>query len=355
MFKRYKHTYGRCDSSSTRGGIHILGIVLAAGRGERLLPLTDVLPKALVHVAGKSLLQWSIEHLQGVEVDEIIVATGWKSHMVEEFVNGLSDENVRVVPVSEYEQGPLHTLVGALDAKTSEDFIVTPVDAWLTLEDLRGIIKSTECDLCLATDYSKTTGTPVFSRNSSILTGLGTEIGSYTEKGASAMVFRAGRSFVDAAKQAKDEGLSHVLPVINRMIENELHIRTYPVKNSWFDLDELQDVLAANRHILAEGVIQYDGVFIPSGDVIECGDGVVIASGTKAEHGAILQGPLLISEGCTIGKDSIIGPNVTLDVHTTIGSNCRIQDTIAFGRSTLAPNTTISNSILFESTIYGGQ
>lgn len=60
-------------------------IVLSAGQGSRLLPLTMDRPKCLLPVGSRSTLQWQIEALsQAREIDEIVVITGFKSEMVDE-------------------------------------------------------------------------------------------------------------------------------------------------------------------------------------------------------------------------------------------------------------------------------
>ncbi len=60
-------------------------LVLAGGRGERLRPLTDSIPKPLVRVAGKPILQYSIELLSAHGVEEIILATGHMHEKIEQF------------------------------------------------------------------------------------------------------------------------------------------------------------------------------------------------------------------------------------------------------------------------------
>jgi choline kinase len=56
--------------------------ILAAGIGQRLRPLTDDKPKALVEVGGKSFLDRLIAQLVAVGVDELVIATGWREDAV---------------------------------------------------------------------------------------------------------------------------------------------------------------------------------------------------------------------------------------------------------------------------------
>ena len=52
-------------------------MILAAGRGERMRPLTDHTPKPLLAVHGKPLIEWHIEALARDGVREIVVNTAW--------------------------------------------------------------------------------------------------------------------------------------------------------------------------------------------------------------------------------------------------------------------------------------
>ena len=57
-------------------------IILAAGRGSRLTPLTDDKPKCLVKLFGKSLLEWQIEKFKKFGINDISVVTGYKKELI---------------------------------------------------------------------------------------------------------------------------------------------------------------------------------------------------------------------------------------------------------------------------------
>lgn len=59
-------------------------IILSAGKGSRLLPLTENRPKCLIDVSGKSLLEWQLDSLMANGVSEIVVVTGFRDDLVDE-------------------------------------------------------------------------------------------------------------------------------------------------------------------------------------------------------------------------------------------------------------------------------
>lgn len=61
-------------------------VILSAGKGSRLLPLTADRPKCLIEFSGRTLLDWQLDALQGQGIAEIVVVTGFGDHLVDEVV-----------------------------------------------------------------------------------------------------------------------------------------------------------------------------------------------------------------------------------------------------------------------------
>ncbi|MBC8226220.1 MAG: NTP transferase domain-containing protein, partial [Gammaproteobacteria bacterium] len=72
-------------------------IVLAAGKGERLRPITNQIPKPLISIDNKTLLERNIESLYLSGVREIIVNSSWLAKQVEVFLSTISYPNLKIV------------------------------------------------------------------------------------------------------------------------------------------------------------------------------------------------------------------------------------------------------------------
>ena len=65
-------------------------IILAAGQGKRLLPLTEARPKCLIELSGRTLLAWQLLRLQAAGVQETVIVTGFRADAVEAEVAALN-------------------------------------------------------------------------------------------------------------------------------------------------------------------------------------------------------------------------------------------------------------------------
>ncbi len=71
-------------------------IILAAGQGKRLLPLTETRPKCLLELSGKTLLAWQLTRLEAAGIEETVVVTGFRADAVETEITRLGLERMRV-------------------------------------------------------------------------------------------------------------------------------------------------------------------------------------------------------------------------------------------------------------------
>jgi N-acetyl-alpha-D-muramate 1-phosphate uridylyltransferase len=90
--------------------MNIKAMILAAGRGERMRPLTDTCPKPLLAVRGKALIDWHVEALAQIGVTDFVVNTAWlgdqiETHLSSRFLTSVSNQ-ISLQP-TEYVRGQL--------------------------------------------------------------------------------------------------------------------------------------------------------------------------------------------------------------------------------------------------------
>ena len=106
-------------------------MILAAGLGSRLQPLTKTVPKPMLLVCGKPLLQWHIERLVRAGVREVVVNTSWLGEQIQDYFGAGVDFGITITWSSEAE--PLETGGGifkALPFLGDDPFILMSADIW---------------------------------------------------------------------------------------------------------------------------------------------------------------------------------------------------------------------------------
>ena len=108
----------------------MIAMILAAGRGERLRPITDEIPKALVEVQGRSLLERHLDRMKDAGVETVVINLGWLGEQIVSRVGGGRAYGVDVVYSPEGENiletgGGIHR---ALPLLGTDPFLVINAD-----------------------------------------------------------------------------------------------------------------------------------------------------------------------------------------------------------------------------------
>lgn len=105
------------DLSHNNTALPVSAVLMAGGRGERLRPMTDTMPKPLLMIDGKSIIDYNVEALAAAGIDDITVATRYLAHKLEEhFSEPMAGVNVKCIR----EDLPLGT-IGALSLMPERD------------------------------------------------------------------------------------------------------------------------------------------------------------------------------------------------------------------------------------------
>jgi len=71
-------------------------VILAGGRGERLRPVTDYVPKPLIPLDNIPILEWQVRYLKNFGIKNIVICTGYKTEMIENFLSAKNNFNIKI-------------------------------------------------------------------------------------------------------------------------------------------------------------------------------------------------------------------------------------------------------------------
>lgn len=128
-------------------------VILAAGVGSRMRPLTDNNPKSLLKVGGKTILQRMIDNLLAVNINQIAIVTGYLEEQIKDFVKETYPNlNVTFIKNEIYDKtNTAYSLNLTKDFVGSEDFIKFDADVVFEKEVLERLINNTQGS-CLCID-----------------------------------------------------------------------------------------------------------------------------------------------------------------------------------------------------------
>ena len=337
-------------------------VILAAGKGKRLMPITSSRPKPMIPLAGKPLLEYTILGLKDAGISEILLIVGYKEEDIKEyFGNGLDKFNVNIEYISQEEQlGTGHAVSYAKDFVKDTPFLLmygdlitdpkifkdilekfneTKIEGLITLLKVNnpqdyGIISLNSDDF-----VEKITEKPSPELNLGNLANAGIYI-------FNPMIFKA------IEKTEKSIRGEYEFTDSMEILINQLNgkILGYIIKDYfWSDIGLPWQLFGANSFVLD----RIERKIL--GDVeenVQIFGNVHIGKNTNVKSGSYIQGP------CYIGENTLIGPNAFIRPYTSVGDNCHIgisevKNSLIFSKSNVPHFNYVGDSIICENVNLG--
>ncbi|MCZ6915191.1 MAG: sugar phosphate nucleotidyltransferase [Gemmatimonadetes bacterium] len=299
-------------------------VIPLAGKGTRLQPVTDHVPKPLLRVAGRPVLDLVMDQLAGLAIDELIFITGHLKEQVEAHVTSHFDYPSRFIEqvVQDGTAGAVNLARPFIDGPLLIVFVDTLFDADLSLVtrgDVDGIIWVKEVEdyqrFGVVVTNERGEMTRIVEKPSEPISKLA-NIGLYYIRDWRLLF----EGIEHTLKEPANKGEWYLTDAFQYMIDHGSRIRTAEV-GGWYDCGKIETLLETNRHLLEHG----------HGTRASSADGVRIIE------------PVRIGENVDL-RDSTIGPNVTIDEGATITGSV-LRHTIV-GRDARVVNSRIEYSFI---------
>jgi len=321
-------------------------VILAAGEGTRMRPLTTSTPKPMLPVADRPLVAHTADAAVTAGASELLFVVGYESEAVRSYFG----EEYRGVPV---EFAVQEEQLGTADAVRCARPHLDGQFAVLNGDNL----------------YDQTSITALFEAGPSIAAYrvddptaygvLSTEQGRVTDivekpadpptelANAGAYVFPAeAREWLDV--EESERGEYEITDVVAQAIESAT-VSAVEV-DRWLDVGRPWELLAANEWKLGEMERRIDGEV--RGDATLHGD-VVVEEGATIEPGVVIEGPALIRSGAEVGPNAYVRGATLLGPDTHVGHGVEIKNSV-IGTGSAVPHVSyVGDSVLGEDVNFG--
>ncbi|MCX8128646.1 MAG: mannose-1-phosphate guanyltransferase [Clostridia bacterium] len=307
-------------------------IIMAGGEGSRLRPLTCDLPKPMVPVMNKPIMQHIIELLKSYGITEIGVTLMYLPQKIKDYFGNGSSFGVNLHYFTE--DSPLGTAGSVKNAGDflDETFVVISGDS-LTNMNLCEAIKFHKSKKSKATLILTKVDVPL--EYGVVLTDTQGAITGFLEKPSWGEVFsdtvNTGTYILEPEilkyfeKGQKFDFSQDLFPIL---LEKKDPLYGYVTTDYWCDIGDLRAYLQAHYDVFEDKIRL-------NLDAVEIKKGIWIGAGSVIEPNAQVNGPCLIGNNCRIGNGSVI------ENFSVLGDNNIIEDEVSLKRSVIWDNCTI--------------
>ena len=349
-------------------------MILAAGKGTRVRPITNDTPKPMIPLLQKPVLESIIEHLKNNGVDEIIINTSYLSTKIENYFGNGSKYGVQIAYSFEGEMIGDEIVSNALGSAGGmkkiqefsqffdDTFIVLCADALIDL-DIKKAIDEHKRKQSIATIVLKDVPKEEVFKYGVVKLDKNNKIVKFQEKpkiqeavsnlaNTGIYIFEP-EIFNHIPKDVQYDIGSDLLPCL---ANNDQNIYGVNIPFEWVDIGNVTDFYNATFKILKGEVKGYNihakeikkGIYVGLNvkinlDKVNITPPVFIGSSSQIEDGVTIKGPSMIGSNCLIKSDSFIKESI-IDDYKKINSLANIQNKILFSDSIISLEGTVSSN-----------
>ncbi len=339
------------------------GVVLAAGKGKRM---KSMISKMLHEIAGKKIIEYSIDTLRNIGVDNIIAVIGYQKEIIENLIG-----NRATVVVQEEQKGTAHALLSVEEKlkNFTGDILVIHGDMPLLQEDtlrrLLEIHRKEENDFTLITTYVKDFKLPygriIRDKNKNILRIVEEKDATEEERKIYEMnpavyCFKSEGLF-SALKKIKAEnsqGEFYLTDILKIYLDMGKKVGDLIVEEDYSEFIGINDRINLADAIKIIYKRNSDKLMLQGVTIIDP-DSTFIDSTVKIDMDTIIH-PFTIIKGQTqIGRNSYIGPDTYIE-NSIIGDNVRIiksyiEDSKIMNNATIGPYSHLRPGSIIEENV----
>ncbi len=329
-------------------------IILTAGEGTRMRPLTVTKPKTMLQVGGKPILQYNVEALRDAGIKDITMVVGYREEIIKEYFKNGTHLGVTINYVTQEERlGTAHAIGSTRDAVDGSfiilngDIIVDPI----LIKDL--IVKyrtENARSVLVLTEVEDPSSFGVVELNNEKIINIieKPEPGKAPSNLINAGIYLFDDKIFEAIDKTEksQRGEYEITDSLLIQVKNGEKVLGLRSENNWIDIGRPWELLDVNEYFLKdletdiqgeleEGVTIHGPVFV--------GKNTIIRSGTY------IMGPVYIGENCDIG------PNTLLRKYTSLGNDVSAGNAVEIKNSIIMDHTNVNHLTYVGDSIIGAE
>ncbi|MDH7517875.1 MAG: sugar phosphate nucleotidyltransferase [Candidatus Thermoplasmatota archaeon] len=322
-------------------------VILAAGEGKRLRPFTETMPKVMLPVCNKPILEHVFDAVKKSGINEIIVVVGYKKEVIMEYFKDYNDIKIKYV-VQDKQLGTANALLKAKN-HIKDAFIVLSGDNIIDQNSISNLIKDKSKYSMLIKEHPHPSkyGVVFLEKQSlkQIVEKPKEEIGRFISTG----IYKLPKNIFNKIEKLSKQGIHDLSSVIQSIVEDGENINTIIAK-SWMDIVYPWDLISVNELMITDAGSSKAGLIEKN---VTIKGNVSIGNYTKIYSGSYIIGPAIIGEGCEIGPNVCIFPSTTIGNNSIIHPFSEIRNSVIMNDVHIGSNSFISHSIIARGTIIG--
>ncbi|HZQ28082.1 MAG TPA: sugar phosphate nucleotidyltransferase [Acidimicrobiales bacterium] len=321
-------------------------VIMAGGEGTRLRPLTSNLPKPMMTLANRPMMEHIIRLLRDHGFEDIVVTVAFMPNVIRTYFGDGAEFGVRMVYATE--ESPLGTAGSVRNAmdELDERFLVISGDV-LTDIDLSAIVRFHEEKGALATIGLKAMENPLDF--GIVITREDGSVERFLEKPTWGQVFS---DTINTGIYVLEPEIFDSIPadrpvdfsgeVFPALLEAGKPLFGYVADGYWEDVGTLDAYVSAHRDVL-DGKVEID---IPG---FRLGEGVWLGEGAEVDPKAVVQGPAVIGDYCRVDAGAHLSEYTVLGSNVRVGADAYLERTVVHDNAYIGPSARLRGAVVGRS------
>ncbi|MEM3703824.1 MAG: sugar phosphate nucleotidyltransferase [Candidatus Bathyarchaeia archaeon] len=330
-------------------------VVLAAGRGVRLQPITLTRPKHLISVGGKPILEHCLNAIKACGISEVVIIVHYMAEAIRGYFGSGESLGLKIEYI--YQKGVLGTgnAVMAAEPFVEEDSLFVYGDLLFTPEALKKVLelyarkKASAALAIVKVEFPEDYGiveVEAEGRVERIIEKPSRKEAPTNLANAGLYVFSPEIFEKMKRVSASSRGEWEITDAIDLLIKEGGTVFAAEIsKDEWFDVGKPWDLLEANRWVLTKMKHNVFGHVEAGAHII---GPVTVAETARIRSGAYIEGPAYIGENSDVGPNCYIRPCTSMGRKVRIGNACEIKNSILMDGVHIGHLSYVGDSIIGE-------